>query len=251
VTAAALLALHSARNAGAKVPDAALEYGLLWFEDVTDPKDSRVGYNARGTGKVFVPGKNEQYRDHPTLTAAAGVCQALLGRETPKAAIHLVLNDPPRAEQVSVDYYYWYYGTRFATAKFEPKDQEVWKAAVVKWLLASQSAEAGTCREGAWPSNDRWAVEGGRLYATAINVLTLCYAQLPRAFPFGSTAKADGVAPLSTQWIFLLKNGGKLQAISYVYVEKDDSYDVRVPTGTVKIPKSEVEEIIKGEIKTR
>jgi hypothetical protein len=114
-------------------------------------------------------------------------------------------------------------------------------------LTASQSAEAGTCREGAWPSNDRWGVEGGRLYATAINTLTLCYAQLPRAFPFGSTAKADGVAPLSTQWIFLLKNGGKLQAVSYV--EKEDSYDVRVPTGSVTIPKTEVEQIIKGELR--
>lgn len=75
VTATALLALLAARRAGVRVPESCVAGGLAWLEKASEPKDGRVGYNARGTGKVFVPGKNEQFIDHPTLTAAAALCQ--------------------------------------------------------------------------------------------------------------------------------------------------------------------------------
>ena len=65
------MALKSARISGIDVPDQAFDDAMAWIEEATDPKDGKVGYNARETAgiKVVVPGKNEDYRHHETMTA--------------------------------------------------------------------------------------------------------------------------------------------------------------------------------------
>jgi hypothetical protein len=245
VTAAALLALNAARRAGIQVPNWEFESGLEWFREVTDPLTQRIGYNARGTGKVYIPGKNEQYLDHATLTAAAGVCQILMGKDfkPSKNAIQLVARDLPLSSAESTDFYYWYYGTRFAVLAFEPRDLDAWKSAVVKALTSMQFMDLSRCRHGSWLPNDRWSCEGGRLYATALNTLTLEYASLPRTFDYGSSPQSDVVSPQS--WIFKLKNGGKV--VSDSYQEEADGYYVRVAGGVVKILRNEVEQILKAD----
>lgn len=244
VTAACLLALHAARRAGARVAEHAFEGGLDWFQKATEPSE-KVGYNARGTGKVYVPGQNEQYDDHPTLTAAAGVCRYLLGRDhktSARLASRMVAKDLPMTTMWGKDFYYWYYGTRFALVAFEPRDVDAWRSSVVAALTQSQSAESGTCRRGAWIPNDRWGREGGRIYATAINTLTLEYATLPKHFDFGAAREPDVVAARAPAWIFKLKSGGKVQGLSFE--EQPESYMVKVAGGSIKLPKDDVEQIL-------
>ena len=248
VTATCLLALHAARRAGVHVPEHAFEGGLNWFQQVTDPKEQRVGYNARGTGKVFVPGKNEQYSDHPTMTAAAGVCQYHLVGSIWKPLVRMVFADLPKLSLNDQDYYYWHYGTRFAVLAFEPKEADVWKSAIIKAISTGQCLNETSCRRGAWESHDRWGCEGGRIYATALNTLTLEYALLPRAFEYGASPHNEGSSSAQTQlWIFKLKTGGKIQALSFK--EQQDCYQVKVVGGSITILKNDVEQILKADSK--
>lgn len=79
--------------------------------------------------------------------------------------------------------YYWYYGTYALIHRYEqdsPKstaDWKIWNAAMRKALVEHQSSENDGCARGSWGADDRWGFEGGRIYATALNALTLevCY----------------------------------------------------------------------------
>ena len=71
----------------------------------------------------------------------------------------------------SIDFYYWHYGT---LAMFQVGGDH-WK----KWNEAMKTALVDTQRtgtdgpSGSWDPIDAWGAPGGRVYATAINVLSL------------------------------------------------------------------------------
>jgi hypothetical protein len=44
---------------------------------------------------------------------------------------------------------------------------------MVDALVKPQNSRPGSCTDGSWEPVDRWSCEGGRVYATAINALTL------------------------------------------------------------------------------
>ncbi|MBI2921149.1 MAG: hypothetical protein HYY18_08705 [Planctomycetes bacterium] len=88
----------------------------------------------------------------------------------------LLVADLPQNRGKRVDYYSWYHGTQ-ALFQWDAPAGKYWKGwneAMKKAVLSSQRSEDGGCAEGSWDVDvDRWAFEGGRVYATAINVLTL------------------------------------------------------------------------------
>jgi hypothetical protein len=43
--------------------------------------------------------------------------------------------------------------------------------------VLGRAQRQGGCGEGSWDPVDKWGSEGGRVYATAINVLTLSLAR--------------------------------------------------------------------------
>ena len=63
-------------------------------------------------------------------------------------------------------YFYFYHGT-MALRTDEGATWQTWYAAVTETLLKIQA------RDGAWPTIGKWAQEGGRVYSTAMAVLTL------------------------------------------------------------------------------
>jgi len=69
-----------------------------------------------------------------------------------------------------VDYYYWYYGA-LALRKLGGARWHLWNRALKRALLASQ-VKAGHAG-GSWPAVGAWGFAGGRVYSTAINVLTM------------------------------------------------------------------------------
>jgi len=177
----AVMALKSAELSELAFPRSAYEGALTWFGEATSAKDGyyRVGYNARDTGKVYVPGHNEQWDDHPALSAVAVMSRIFIQkskREPALTAVTLLAGDLPEWKQYKVDFYYWYYAS-LALFQYDGPEGPLWS----KWnepmknaIVPHQKGKADGCRAGSWdPQDDRWGFEGGRVYAAAINALTL------------------------------------------------------------------------------
>ena len=185
VTAWAVTALELAQISGLKVPKTAAEGALAWFDEATEQNGYyQVGYNARSTGKVYVPGQNEQFDHHATMSAAGIVSRIFIQRRTTApemGASYVLAADLPLWKANSIDFYYWHYGT-LAIFQLDGPDGPMWKRwdkAMVQALVPNQKTEG--CAAGSWdPSVDRWGFEGGRVYATAMNALTL---ETPSRFP--------------------------------------------------------------------
>lgn len=188
VTFWAALSLRVAWYARIDVRAAAFDGAKAWLEEATD-ENGRVGYTHRGTGKVFVPGLNEQYDHHETMSAIAGFLRILLDgdRDAPAvgAEMNFLIRDRPRWEGNAIDFYYWHAATLALFQYAGPGGAEwnLWEAALRKALLLHQRAKDAGCAAGSWDPVDRWSGEGGRVYATAINALTLETAARYRVVP--------------------------------------------------------------------
>ena len=126
-------------------------------------------------------GENEGFLDHPTITAAAFAARASGadakdGRGLMPGA-SLITVDPPRwtagPKGSPIDFYYWHWGSIALYQAEGPSGPSwrAWFAAVREALLKNQNREG--CNAGSWEPVDRWSAGGGRIYATAINALTL------------------------------------------------------------------------------
>jgi hypothetical protein len=73
----------------------------------------------------------------------------------------------------SVDYSAWFAGTRALAAYGDAVLWEAWSGNARRILVAHQRKYADGCGCGSWDPVDRWGREGGRVYATSMNALTL------------------------------------------------------------------------------
>lgn len=186
VTSWCLTALLAARSAGATFEPAVLDGAFAWIDGLTSPNGA-VGYNRRGAGRVFIPNQNERYDDHPALAAATISCRLKAGlAPTPlvQAGIDLVYKDVPNARGMARDYYYWFFAATMVAHHKSPK--ETWKKSLLQAVTASRDSSKDPCASGSWEPIDRCSCSGGRVYATAINAVTLAHLKLPAAFKFES-----------------------------------------------------------------
>ncbi len=197
VTGWCVSALEAARGAGLKVDGQVLENAWAWVRRITDANFGKVGYQRLEDAglKVVVPGKNEEYAHHDTMAAIGMVVRAFVeGNRNDPALEHgakLLVSDLPSRDEarMTTDYYYWYYGTNALFHYDGPgsggtqKYWKPWNQAVVLALMKSQYQPGDGCLRGSWDPDDRWGFEGGRIYATALNALTLeTYYRYPSAF---------------------------------------------------------------------
>ncbi len=179
-----LMALKSASMAGIKVPPYAWCDVYAYLGEATDPKSLKVGYTGAQTAgvKVVSPGKNDLFAGHDTMTAIAVLGRLTVARDAKdpwvKAAAPLLAADLPAWDDSTkpMDYYYWYYGTLALFQHGRGEGADLWKrwnAALTKTLLESQKDGNAACGRGSWDPCDRWGFEGGRIYATAMNALSL------------------------------------------------------------------------------
>ncbi|MBL8693256.1 MAG: terpene cyclase/mutase family protein [Planctomycetes bacterium] len=199
VTGWAVMALKSAQMANLKVPQSALEGALQFCEEVTDKTNGRVGYTRREEAgqQVKAPGKNDDYQNHPALEAV-GMCVRIFAKHDIsdpmlEIAAKLMSRDLPEysVAKKTNDAYYWYYAS-LALNQFDGPDSpragkgafwNPWKTALNKALVESQHRDPKRCDDGSWEPEDRWAFEGGRVYLTALNTLTLeVYYRYPNVF---------------------------------------------------------------------
>ena len=192
VTGWSLMALRSAELAGLDVPvEQAYGDALLWLDEATDVAEGyRVGYNTRGYPPRRPMCKEIIYPHHDTMTAIAVLCRTFVSKDEKDPAfngVKLLLADLPTSKSKEKDYYYWFFGS-LALFQFDGPAGAAWRTwnqPVKDALLPHQVNEKGGCARGSWTSDDdRWGFEGGRVYATAINALTLeVYYRYQNVFP--------------------------------------------------------------------
>jgi len=180
VTGLALLALAGAIDAGVGVDAAAIDDGYRLLDSLRDPATGRVGYITRGSPSAREIEDMERFPSEKVeaLTAEAlhaRVAQGEKFEEQPsmRDGLALVLQTLPawRPEAGAVDFYYWWHGT-VALRAAGGEAWASWRAAVAAALRRGQ-ATAGHRRGSFDPSSEPWGDNGGRVYATAVGLMTL------------------------------------------------------------------------------
>ncbi len=167
-----------------------------------------MGYlDQKGAG-MPVTGRGDQYDYHIGTMSALGMAIRTFTQHNPndpflELAANQVIKDLPKVDPpvneayLSVDYYYWYYGT-LALNQFDGPDSprkgtgkywDQWNKAMQDSVLQLQdkNKEDNICTRGGWLVGDRWSSFGGPIYSTAINVLTLeVYYRYANAFGVGN-----------------------------------------------------------------
>jgi hypothetical protein len=186
VTGWCIMALKSGVLSGLTVGKENLEGGSAFAKWVT-ADNGLVGYiDPKGAGAT-VTGPNDHYIYHPAVMSSLGMCIRIFAEHNPDdpfldlAAKQLVKDLPTISkDKLSIDYYYWYYGSLALNQVDGPdapkksnKYWGPWNKAMVDSVLALQDHVERACTNGGWMVPDRWSYDGGPIYTTAINVLTL------------------------------------------------------------------------------
>ncbi len=187
VTGWMVMALKAAKTAGLHVDRSMFDGAINWFDRATNTA-GKCGYMRPGDDGSVIRGVNEHYAKLPTMTAVSVICRIFCGqsRSNPKVlkGVDILMANLPdynKPRNDKVDFYYWYYGT-YAMFQFGGQNWHKWNSAMKKALLDTQ--RVGGCADGSWDPVGKWGMIGGRVYATAINSLTLeIYYRYARAHP--------------------------------------------------------------------
>ena len=179
VTGWMVLALQAAKTGKLNVPRSAFDGALAWFDRVTRVSDGKVGYMHPGDDGARLAGRPpDSFQSLPAMTAVAIFCRIFCGqkRSHPQIVqgVKLLMDNLPdynKPKCDKVNFYYWYYGT-YAMFQMGGSNWKKWNEAMKTALLKTQRA-GRICHDGSWDPVDEWGVVVGRVYATAINVLTL------------------------------------------------------------------------------
>jgi hypothetical protein len=175
VTGWCVLALKNARVAGLTVPDEAFEGARQWFLRGT-ASNGDTGYETPGGGSSTLEECRDIFDDLPVNTGVSVLCRLLMGERRSADAIRqgckLMLERRPAWSPTGRvnNFYYWYYGT-YAMFQHGGQPWHDWNEAMQQALLPSQRTD--DCANGSWDADDPWSPVGGRIYATALNALTL------------------------------------------------------------------------------
>jgi hypothetical protein len=182
----AVMALKSAELSGLAVKKQSLD-GALSFAKWVSTKDGLAGYINPETAGAPVMGKNDQFNYHTAGMSAIDACIRIFTAHDPDdpffdlAARHVIEDLPAVSkDELSIDYYYWYYGS-LALNQLDGPDSprhsgkywDKWNKSMVAAVSSLQDHKPRACSNGGWIVPDRWSYAGGPIYATAINVLTL------------------------------------------------------------------------------
>ncbi|MDP6539680.1 MAG: terpene cyclase/mutase family protein [Planctomycetota bacterium] len=178
VTGWMVFALESAREAGLTVDSQAFHDSLAWLDEVTDTV-GRIGYRTPGSASSRVDGVNDHYPTDRTecLTAVGLLCRFFLGQDPSRVepmerGAALLARALPRwdPDGLSNDMYYWYYGS-YAMYQMGGSHWRAWEKAMHEAVVASQRADGAAA--GSWDPIGPWGFSGGRVYSTALGVLSL------------------------------------------------------------------------------
>ncbi len=95
----------------------------------------------------------------------------IVAAQNPGKGCELLLQDKPRWDGKEIDFLHWYLASVAILRCDSPKKKE-WSKDLEGMLGKNQNPPTSGCRRGSWEPVDRWGAEGGRVYATATNVLS-------------------------------------------------------------------------------
>jgi hypothetical protein len=162
-----VLALKSAREAGIPIKDEIIRKIEGFFKSCEMGMDGRTGYTNR--------------QPHTEATTGVGmlVHQFLLERPDSELVQQAAAYLANHAETVwaanpgrQADYYLWYNCTLAMNAAGGP-EWERWNAVIRDLVISRQVDDKGGCARGSWPPDSVRGSAGGRIYTTALAVLTL------------------------------------------------------------------------------
>ncbi len=190
VTGWCVMAYKSAQDFKLDVNAQALKLALTWFDQVTDPITGRCGYTQRGESssrRIGDHAVNFPTEKGEALTAVGLMCRFFLDQDPEQTPVMLeaanrILEKPPvwNDKDGSIDHYYWYYGT-YALYQMGKRHWTEWSQKLTGAVVKTQRKDGNF--KGSWDPIDAWGEDGGRVYSTAILVLTLeAYYRYPRVF---------------------------------------------------------------------
>ena len=180
VTGWCVMALKSAEMQGIKFDPEAYQGAREWLKRVTNAQ-GKVGYESPGDLGSILEGINDKWKTHPAMTAVGLLTKIFVDKKGDpwmKVAANEIVKDLPtwNEQEKTIDFYYWYYAA-LALFQYDAPSGSAWKAfndSMKKALVPYQGGQKMGCMDGSWdPAVDKWGSIGGRVYATAINVLTL------------------------------------------------------------------------------
>lgn len=176
----AVMALKSAKMAGFTIPPESFEGARSWYDSVTDEAYYRAGYMKKGDPGARMQGLEGKYATSEAMTAVAMTARVFMGEDPTKSpyikgGANLLSQSLPEWDtgngtESKIDYYYWYYGT-LAMFQVGGEFWKAWNTKMKKAIVESQNTKG--CENGSWEPIDAWGTEGGRVYGTATNVLSL------------------------------------------------------------------------------
>ena len=184
VTGWMVLCLASAGKYGLSVNEEDLKEGLGYIEAMTDPETGRTGYMEKGRSSSREAGDENiwPFEQTEAMTALAMLIRCCAAEaidddeqavRSIKAGAALLDAKPPEwnPESGSIDYCYWYFGTR-AMKRVAGGQWQRWRLRLVNAIVDNQIGEG--CAKGSWdPQKDPWGDNGGRVYSTALLALSL------------------------------------------------------------------------------
>ena len=190
VTGWGLMAYKTGRDFGLAVGDQGVKVCEVWFDQVTDPNTGHCGYRKRG--ELSSRRRGDHAVRYPankgeSMTAVGLASRFFLG-QNPKdnpvmlAAADRLLEKPPVWNDAdgSIDHYYWYYAT-YALYQMGGDHWKRWSKHLNKAVVKTRRLD-GSYR-GSWDPAGVWGEDGGRVYSTAMLVLTLeAYYRYTRVF---------------------------------------------------------------------
>ncbi len=177
-TAWAASALRIAQMSGLEVPREALDGALNWFGGVTDDTYFRTGYIEKGDPGSRPADTQDRFKPGEAMTAASIFSRILIeGRKALKTpasigGANLLRQKLPQWDTGggTIDMYYWYWGS---LSMFQLGSQfwKSWNTSLKNAVIPTQIAKG--CENGSWDPVCVWGSSGGRVYSTAMNVLSL------------------------------------------------------------------------------
>jgi tetratricopeptide (TPR) repeat protein len=187
ITGWMMRALLSSWRCGLHVDKSDLTDALTYLDDMTDYSTGRCGYKERGTYSGREKGDEVLWPPEygEAMTALAMLCRMESNpvfdnqsdyEEIIQKGAELLLAKRPKwgvdkEGKYYIDYYYWYYGS-YSMFKMGGNEWNKWNMDMIKTVIENQRTDG--CEKGSWdPQYDPWGDNGGRVYATAMCLMTL------------------------------------------------------------------------------
>jgi hypothetical protein len=177
-----VMALKAAEAAGLKVPASSFSDLKAYLDEVTDDVYGKVGYVQKNQYAMRDKEEIKMENLHDSLTAVGMMVRIFIDKDTKdartKKGADLLIKDLPVWDTQNygkIDFYYWFYASYALNQYDGPAGPAwtTWNEKIIPVLADNQKKEETDCAYGSWDTACRWSDEVGRVYATAINVLTL------------------------------------------------------------------------------